>query len=876
MATIQDTDLLYVQRGATPHNWTGLELKECISAEAKDGKLTVGAYLTPYGQTYDGSADLTINVDGDSAATANKVVIRDTNGDFASGKVTVTQLIANGTGVADLVQLNASGGYISFNDSGTRTAYIQADNANNRLNIVGEDGSNVTLGVTGNEFCTVVDTDGLSVNGTVTATNVATAKGLTLKPSDGTGGLYVMQAADNTKTAVSVLGNGTVTAIGTIQSGDYTKVEGGVAINHAGNVTIRNDSGSAKPFRLFNGGTDEATNLKVSMESDGSITAKRFDTNTYSSAESASISESGTLTIITDSSSESDTQKISVRSGGTAPANATFAVTKAGSVTCRNELVLNSGYQQIYGNGGTTNAFQVYKSEADKTRVFNIQSDGAVTAVGNITCGYSGSSDTDTGTTLNANGQLYVKTRVADTAIQVVNAGDNSNSVLVSGGGEITASAEYKVKIRPYNSANAGQLWVEDPSGTTNFVVDGKGEVVAKSNLTAQSIRTDSTGGQITANYNLVTESTSDSHGLYIGNANGDGVKANSTAWIDGAGQAYYTGSVTATGGFYGNIQGNVTGKADDSAKLNGHVESTSATANTIVERNASGDITGRYIFSSYCNMSHGAATANSDTIFYSSTDDYIRKNTATGFRSSLNVPDRSGGGASGTWGISISGNAATSSAASTVTVNNSDSDSTYLMLWHSGNSVYSTNGVYCNPSSDSFYANGWHYTTGNNGFYNNTHGGGWNMEDTTWFRIYNSKALYVNNSIAATSNVTAYYSDERLKEKTGDIKNAVKKVCAIDTMYYKHNHIAKEMGYKGDEQQIGVTAQSVKKVAPETVSLAPIDMHTNEDGTIVSKTGEDYMTVDYSKLVPLLIESVKEQQRHINRLEKRIKSLES
>ena len=64
--------------------------------------------------------------------------------------------------------------------------------------------------------------------------------------------------------------------------------------------------------------------------------------------------------------------------------------------------------------------------------------------------------------------------------------------------------------------------------------------------------------------------------------------------------------------------------------------------------------------------------------------------------------------------------------------------------------------------------------------------------------------------------------------------------------------------------------------MAPETVSLAPIDMHTNEDGTIVSKTGEDYMTVDYSKLVPLLIESVKEQQRHINRLEKRIKSLES
>jgi hypothetical protein len=86
----------------------------------------------------------------------------------------------------------------------------------------------------------------------------------------------------------------------------------------------------------------------------------------------------------------------------------------------------------------------------------------------------------------------------------------------------------------------------------------------------------------------------------------------------------------------------------------------TTATASKIVARNGSGDDFRRYGFAEYFNMSHGASGATTDTVFYSSGDDYIRKNNATGFRASLNVPTRTGGDASGTWGISITGNAAT------------------------------------------------------------------------------------------------------------------------------------------------------------------------------------------------------------------------
>ncbi|MCM2267521.1 MAG: hypothetical protein NDI60_07060 [Elusimicrobiales bacterium] len=89
------------------------------------------------------------------------------------------------------------------------------------------------------------------------------------------------------------------------------------------------------------------------------------------------------------------------------------------------------------------------------------------------------------------------------------------------------------------------------------------------------------------------------------------------------------------------------------------HGAVTTATGDTLVARNASGDITGRYLIGSYTSMSHASASRATDTIFYSSTDNYIRKNDAAGFRASLDVPTRTGGDASGTWAISITGTAA-------------------------------------------------------------------------------------------------------------------------------------------------------------------------------------------------------------------------
>lgn len=106
---------------------------------------------------------------------------------------------------------------------------------------------------------------------------------------------------------------------------------------------------------------------------------------------------------------------------------------------------------------------------------------------------------------------------------------------------------------------------------------------------------------------------------------------------------------------------------------------------------------------------------------------------------------------------------------------------------------------------------------------------------------------------IRATNNITAYYSDERLKTKVGNIENALDKVCQIETMMYHANEIAVSLGYDASIIEVGVTAQSVEKVMPQTVAPAPID--------------DKYLTVRYERLVPLLIEAIKELEAKVEAL---------
>jgi hypothetical protein len=133
---------------------------------------------------------------------------------------------------------------------------------------------------------------------------------------------------------------------------------------------------------------------------------------------------------------------------------------------------------------------------------------------------------------------------------------------------------------------------------------------------------------------------------------------------------------------------------------------------------------------------------------------------------------------------------------------------------------------------------------------------------------------IWTNGNIQALGDVTAYYSDIRLKTKISNINNALDKVMKLNGFYYVNNDVAKEYGYTSDKIQIGVSAQEIEAVLPEIVTLAPFDATGADPENPLSKSGEYYKTVKYDKIIPLLIEAIKEQQTQIEELKTIINGL--
>ena len=111
------------------------------------------------------------------------------------------------------------------------------------------------------------------------------------------------------------------------------------------------------------------------------------------------------------------------------------------------------------------------------------------------------------------------------------------------------------------------------------------------------------------------------------------------------------------------------------------------------------------------------------------------------------------------------------------------------------------------------------------------------------------SGGLGVNNTINAGGDVIAFASsDERLKDNIKPIENPLEVISQISGNTFDWNS-EKQNIYNGKDY--GVIAQEIQKVMPELVD-------TRDSG---------YLAVKYDKIVPLLIESIKELKREIEEL---------
>ena len=109
-----------------------------------------------------------------------------------------------------------------------------------------------------------------------------------------------------------------------------------------------------------------------------------------------------------------------------------------------------------------------------------------------------------------------------------------------------------------------------------------------------------------------------------------------------------------------------------------------------------------------------------------------------------------------------------------------------------------------------------------------------------------------VVGEVRATGDITAFYSsDIRLKENIQPIQNALEKVESISGNTYDWKEGYEEIhSHKGND--VGVIAQEIEEILPQIV--------TNRDN--------GYKAVQYEKIIPLLIEAIKELSAKIKRLE--------
>ena len=159
-------------------------------------------------------------------------------------------------------------------------------------------------------------------------------------------------------------------------------------------------------------------------------------------------------------------------------------------------------------------------------------------------------------------------------------------------------------------------------------------------------------------------------------------------------------------------------------------------------------------------------------------------------------------------------------------------------------------------------------------GFANNTNGigilgGGVAAATTGW-------AGFFNGDLGATG--TFFPSDKRLKKNVNPISGALGIIDKIDPVSYFYNTDLYPNAGFDNRLSYGFIAQDVELVIPEMVKEKPLILNgtnaRNSEMTAEREMGM-FKVVNYSLMIPILTQAIKEQQEIIDALEKRIEALE-
>jgi hypothetical protein len=106
------------------------------------------------------------------------------------------------------------------------------------------------------------------------------------------------------------------------------------------------------------------------------------------------------------------------------------------------------------------------------------------------------------------------------------------------------------------------------------------------------------------------------------------------------------------------------------------------------------------------------------------------------------------------------------------------------------------------------------------------------------------------SGSLNVRGDITAFaLSDQRLKQDVEPISQALDKVRQLQGITFKWNMLAEDKNH--DRRDVGLLAQQVQSVLPE----------------VVTQRDNGYLAIQYEKLVPLLVEAIKELSNQLDQL---------
>jgi hypothetical protein len=136
-----------------------------------------------------------------------------------------------------------------------------------------------------------------------------------------------------------------------------------------------------------------------------------------------------------------------------------------------------------------------------------------------------------------------------------------------------------------------------------------------------------------------------------------------------------------------------------------------------------------------------------------------------------------------------------------------------------------------------------------------NSSGNNWSfgMNNSGAFIVYINPTVGGNSGVYLSAGATSWTgnSDERLKNISGNITNALNSVNSLNGVHYTLKADTSETPV----QRVGLVAQQVQAVLPQVID-------TNEDG---------YLGIRYSEVVPLLVEAIKELSAKVTALETKV-----